>query len=69
MINERANRMQDKANQNIDIKNYVDELIKEAKNIDGGFSTKQIANIVQSVFGENSYNIAFTYILEQRGFK
>ena len=69
MINERANRMQDKANQNIDIKNYVDELIKEAKNIDGGFSTKQIANIVQSVFGENSYNIAFTYILETRGYK
>jgi len=69
MINGKANRIQDKANQNIDIKNYVDELIKEAKNIDGGFSTKQIANIVQSVFGENSYNIAFTYILEQRGFK
>jgi len=69
MINEKANRIQDKANQNIDIKNYVDELIKEAKNIDGGFSTKQIANIVQSVFGENSYNIAFTYILETRGYK
>jgi len=69
MINEKANRIQDKANQNIDIKNYVDELIKEAKNIEGGFSTKQIANIVQSVFGENSYNIAFTYILETRGYK
>lgn len=69
MINEKANRIQDKANQNIDIKNYVDELIKESKKIDGGFSTKQIANIVQSVFGENSYNIAFTYILEQRGLK
>ena len=67
MINGKANRIQDKANQNIDIKNYVDELIKEAKNIDGGFSTKQIANIVQSVFGENSYNIAFTYILNKRG--
>ena len=67
MINEKANRLQDKANQNIDIKNYVDELIIESKKLNEGFSTKQIANIVQSVFGENSYNIAFTYILNKRG--
>lgn len=67
MINEKANKIQDKVNQNIDIKTYVDDLINESKKVDGGFSTKQIANIVQSVFGGNSYNIAFTYILNKRG--
>jgi endonuclease V-like protein UPF0215 family len=67
MINEKANRLQDSYNLIVDVHKYVDDLIVEAKKIDGGFSTKQIANIVQSVFGENSYNIAFTYILNKRG--
>lgn len=69
MINEKANRLQDSYNLIVDVHKYVDDLIIEAKKIDGGFSTKQIANIVQSVFGENSYNIAFTYILNKRGLK
>ena len=67
MINEKANRLQDSYNLIVDVHKYVDDLIVEAKNIDGGFSTKQIANIVQSVFGENSYDIAFSYILNKRG--
>ena len=64
MITYQANRLQDSYNLIVDVHKYVDNLIIEAKNSSvKGFSTKQIANIVQSVFGENSYNIAFTYIL------
>ena len=67
MINKKANKIQDSYNLIVDVHKYVDDLIIESKKIDNGFSTKQIANIVQSVFGENSYNIAFTYILNKRG--
>lgn len=68
MVNEKANKLQDSYNLIVDVHKYVDDLIIESKNSSTrGFSTKQIANIVQSVFGENSYNIAFTYILNKRG--
>ncbi len=67
MINERANKIQDGANEIIDVKTYVDDLIREAKKIDDGFSTEQICNIVKSVFGNKGYDIAFEYILNKRG--
>ena len=67
MINEKANKVQDNANEIIDIKSYVDDLIVEAKKIDNGFSTQQVCNIVKSVFGDKGYNIAFEYILNKRG--
>ena len=67
MINEKANKVQDNANEIIDIKSYVDDLIVEAKKIDNGFSTQQVCNIVKSVFGDKGYNIAFEYILNNRG--
>jgi len=67
MINERANKIQDGANEIIDVKTYVDDLIREAKKIDDGFSTEQICNIVKSVFGNKGYNIAFEYILNKKG--
>ena len=63
MINEKANRLQDSYNLIVDVHKYVDDLIIEAKNSSTrGFSTKQIANIVQSVFGENSYNIIYIFM-------
>mgnify|MGYP003125528564 CR=1 FL=1 len=67
MINEKANRIQDNANEIIDIKSYVDDLIIESKKLNEGFSTNQIANIVKSVYGNKGYNIAFEYILNKRG--
>ena len=67
MINEKANKVQDNANEIIDIKSYVDDLIVEAKKIDNGFSTQQVCNIVKSVFGNKGYDIAFEYILNKRG--
>ena len=67
MINEKANKVQDNANEIIDIKSYVDDLIVEAKKVDNGFSTQQVCNIVKSVFGNKGYDIAFEYILNKRG--
>ena len=67
MINERANKVQDNANEIIDIKSYVDDLIIESKKLNEGFSTNQIANIVKSIYGNKGYNIAFEYILNKRG--
>jgi len=67
MINEKANKVQDNANEIIDIKSYVDDLIVEAKKIDNGFSTQQVCNIVKSVFGNKGYDIAFEYILNKKG--
>ena len=68
MINERANKIQDGANEIIDVKTYVDDLIREAKQSKvRGFSTEQICNIVKSVFGNKGYDIAFEYILNKRG--
>lgn len=67
MINEKANKIQDNANEIIDIKSYVDDLIIESKKLNEGFSTNQIANIVKSIYGNKGYNIAFEYILNKRG--
>ena len=67
MINEKANKVQNNANEIIDIKSYVDDLIVEAKKIDNGFSTQQVCNIVKSIYGNKGYNIAFEYILNKRG--
>ena len=67
MINEKANKIQDNANEIIDIKSYVDDLIIESKKLNEGFSTNQIANIVKSIYCNKGYNIAFEYILNKRG--